>query len=85
MKKLKNLPENNDEYWENAEKTTSVRIPLPICEGHKKDWEDFVGYIDNHDGTASCKHCGWGFNIPGYMRVYEGRVYDLRDAGSPRP
>lgn len=78
MKNLKNLPESHDEYWEDAEKTSGVKIPFPICESHKK-WKDHIGYIDNKDGTASCKFCPWGFILPGYMRILDGKVYDLRD------
>ena len=81
-KKLDDLPKSDDvEYWgEDAEKYIGKAQPIPICETHgKKNWIDHVGYIDNHDGTASCKHCGWGFRVPGYMRVYNEKVCDLRD------
>ena len=78
MKKLKDLPESQDEYWDPSEKVPSVNIPLYICETHGKKWKDHVGYADNHDGTARCKFCSWGFRVPGYMRIYKEKVYDLR-------
>jgi len=81
-KKLDDLPKSEDtEYWgEDAEKYISKALPIPICKTHgKKNWKDHVGYEDNRDGTASCKFCGWGFRIPGYMRVHNEKVFDLRD------
>ncbi len=83
MKKLPDLPKSEDkEYWgEGAEHYVSKASPVTICPTHSKDnWVDHVGYMDNHDGTASCKYCNWGFRVPGYMRVYEGKVFDLRKA-----
>ena len=80
-KKLPNLPKSDDdEYWEeDAEKYTSQGKPVAICDTHGKlNWTEHVGYIDNHDGTALCKFCNWGFRIPGYMRIFEGKVFDLR-------
>jgi hypothetical protein len=75
---LPNLPPTNDDFWE-GEKYASKNIKLSICETHtKKNWMDHIGYRDNHDGTASCIYCGWGFNIPGYLRVFDDKVFDLR-------
>lgn len=78
MKKLNDLPETVNEYWEQSEKVPSVRIPIQLCDTHGKNWADHIGYIDNHDGTARCKRCPWGFHIPGYMRIHNEKVYDLR-------
>lgn len=75
---LPNLPATNDESWEGAEKYTSPNKRMPICNTHGMNWKDHKGYKDNHDGTASCQHCGWGFQIPGYIRIYDGKVFDLR-------
>lgn len=83
QKKISDLPESKDkEFWEeNAESMISQLPPVPICSTHGKgNWKDHIGYIDNRDGTASCRHCSWGFRIPGYMRIHNGRVFDLRDA-----
>ena len=80
-KKLEELPKSENEFWEHAEKYVSKAKPLPSCETHKQEnWKDHVGYMDNHDGTSSCKYCSWGFIVPGYMRIHEGRVFDLRTA-----
>ena len=77
-KKLENLPKSDDPYWE-GEKYIGKPKKMPMCETHsRKNWHTHKGYIDNRDGTASCKYCGWGFRIPGYMRVHEGKVCDLR-------
>lgn len=78
MKKIPSLPKSDDEYFESAEKYTSPNMKLPICDTHGKKWLDHVGYVDNHDGTASCKYCSWGFILPGYLRVHNDRVFDLR-------
>jgi len=81
MQSLKNLPKSDDEYWEpEAEKYISHPIVSQVCLTHGKDnWMMHVGYIDNKDGTASCEKCNWGFKIPGYMRVHNKRVVDLRE------
>lgn len=85
MKKPNDLPKS-DEFEEVAEKYINTPSKIPICDSHKKYWQDHVGYIDNHDGTASCKFCPWGFQIPGYMRIHNEKVCDLREYGSsPRP
>lgn len=77
--KLQNLPQSNDEYWEDAEKYSGMPVKVGLCGTHDKDnWMRHVGYKDNKDGTASCVKCPWGFTIPGYMRVHEGKVFDLR-------
>ncbi len=79
MKKLNDLPKNED-WDEGAEKYTSPNIVTEVCPTHSKEtWKSHVGYIDNKDGTASCEKCNWGFRVPGYMRVHNKRVVDLRD------
>jgi hypothetical protein len=81
-KKLEELPKSEDkEFWGgDAESYISQVKPIPICKTHsKKNWTKHIGYIDNRDGTASCKICGWGFRIPGYMRILNEKVFDLRD------
>jgi hypothetical protein len=77
MKKLNDLPKNDDDYWE-GEKYVGNPTKIPICDTHGKNWKEHIGYKDNHDGTASCKYCGWGFIVPGYLRIHEEKVYDLR-------
>jgi len=74
-KKLPELPRSNDSAKYNTEP-----VKIPICRSHSKDeWMKHTRYIDNGDGTASCEDCSWGFKIPGYLRIYKGKVVDLRD------
>ena len=76
MKKLNDLPKDEFE----GETYTSNPIVSHVCPTHTREtWKTHVGYIDNKDGTASCETCHWGFRIPGYMRVWNRRVVDLRE------
>lgn len=77
-KKIDDLPRSDDEYWEGAEKQMSSPKRVPLCQSHFKNWEEHNGYLDNHDGTMSCKYCPWGARIPGYMRIHDERVVDFR-------
>jgi hypothetical protein len=52
--------------------------PVLICTTHTKDEWQKQEYIDNKDGTVSCQHCVWGTTLPGYMRVSNGKIVDLR-------
>lgn len=79
IKKPDPLPRSESEFWEDAEKYISQGKPEIVCDTHKLgNWSEHLGYIDNYDGTASCKYCGWGFRIPGYMRIWNEKVFDLR-------
>lgn len=54
-------------------------LRLEICTTHTKDnWFKHIGYIDNKDHTITCHICGWGTKLPGYMRVLDGKIVDLR-------
>jgi len=80
MKKIPSLPKSDDEYWEDAEKFQGKPVTYSICTTHAKDnWKEHNGYIDNHDGTASCKFCSWGFRLPGYLKIHNEKVFDLRE------
>jgi hypothetical protein len=48
-----------------------------ICLIHKENWTN-TEYVDNKDGTISCPKCGWGARLPGYMKIVEGKIVDLR-------
>jgi hypothetical protein len=76
--KLPNLPPNDDDYWDGADVQRNTPVKMGLCESHFKKWEKHNGYIDNHDGTISCKFCAWGTRLPGHMRVYMGKVVDFR-------
>lgn len=78
-KKLSPLPPSNDEYWE-GEKYQHNPTPIAICATHGRDnWLEHKGYKTNNDGSISCMHCPWGTIIPGYMRVKEEKIVDLRN------
>lgn len=77
--RLLDLPMSDDEYWEGANTTHFTPRQIKICSDHgKKVWEKHIGYINNNDGTISCDQCGWGTRIPGYYRVLDGKIVDLR-------
>lgn len=80
-KGLDDLPaSNDDEFWLDGERHHATPIKLPICETHGSDnWASHRGYIDNKDGTISCKFCPWGTRIPGWYRVVDEHIVDLRD------
>lgn len=77
-KKIVDLPQTTDEYWEGAETSSHPAVKVKICEIHnKRDWIN-GDYFDNKDGTISCGECPWGCRVPGYMRVQGGKIIDLR-------
>ena len=54
-------------------------VEVKMCSTHGKDsWQSHDGYVQNPDGSVSCIYCGWGCLIPGYMRVFENKIVDLR-------
>lgn len=78
-RRVDELPSSKDDFWDGE---TAIHTPRPIaiCETHgAKNYMKHTAYIDNHDGTVSCKFCPWGAMLPGYLRVLEGRLVDLRD------
>jgi hypothetical protein len=77
MKKINDLPKSDEDFWD-GDKIVSHPIKMMICDTHGKNWIDHVGYVDNHDGTISCRKCGWGCFLPGYMKVHNEKVFDLR-------
>jgi hypothetical protein len=74
--KLESLPKSDDEFWD-GEVHREKRISYPICKSHKR-YVEHEGYKDNGDGTVSCLICNWGFIKPGYIRILNGKVYDMR-------
>jgi hypothetical protein len=77
--KLQELPKSEDtEFWGDGESIKVEPKPIKLC-GHTKDnYENFDNYKMNDDGTISCTKCGWGFLRPGYIRVKDGKIVDLR-------
>lgn len=80
MANLPNLPESSDkEFWGDAEQYKSENREISICSSHsKRDWMTHNGYIDNNNGTISCKFCPWGTILPGYIKLIDGRLRDFR-------
>ena len=78
-KRVRPLPPSSDEIWDGAEKYLDTPVRLHICESHT-NFITHDGYMDNGDGTASCTRCSWGFRLPGYLRILDGKVFDLRKA-----
>lgn len=78
-KKLEELPVSSDGFWEKAETYHLKPKKVAVCATHgRRNWVEHKGYIDNHDSTVSCKYCGWGCALPGYMKLIGDRVVDLR-------
>lgn len=83
IKPIKSLPNDDSEFWEGAESYKEERKEIPFCLTHTKDnWLDHVGYRQEADGSVTCKFCPWGTRMPGYYRVQNGRVIDLRTISS---
>ena len=79
-KQLEELPPTEDGYWSggDVQRTKPVKLP-PICGTHHPDRiMEHVGYRMNGDGTVSCTKCAWGSWLPGYMKVIEDKLVDLR-------
>ena len=78
MSEVSPLPSSNDEFWD-GEKHSQVFKPLKICKTHTRDnWKEHVGY-SFENGVITCNRCSWGTRVPGYYRVLDGRVVDLRE------
>lgn len=79
-KNLNDLPPSSDlEFWGEGQRYSSTPRPVRICDTHaKNNWMSHIGYIDNHDGTITCKWCPWGTIVAGYLKVVNERIIDLR-------
>lgn len=74
---IKPIP--NEEYI--GEKLPDIKGNVHICPIHtKKDW--MLGEYEQVRGGIKCKNCAWGTRIPGYMRVLDGKIIDLRTISS---
>lgn len=82
-RRLRQLPESDDEIFEGAERYISEPKDIGICSDHTKDnWFNHKGYNDNGDGTISCRVCPWGCRMSGRYRIVDGNVVDLKDLSS---
>lgn len=84
---LKELPKSDDiEIWGDGEKIVATPKPISLCSNHtKNNWMLGTSYVDNNDGTISCTLCGWGFLRPGYIKVKDGKIVDLRFLTGEQP
>lgn len=81
--KLPDLPTSDDEYWEGSNTSRHSPRQIKLCSDHgRKTWDKHEGYINNGDGTISCDRCPFGTKIPGYLRVLNGKIVDLRRVSS---
>lgn len=81
-KKIDELPSSKDEFWD-GETITESRRTIHICETHApENYMEHIGYVDTRDGAVTCKYCPWGGKLPGYLRVADGRLVDLRTFGN---
>lgn len=85
-KNLPNLPNSKDyrsDFWEGAETYTNKPVAIGICKDHTKtDWFKHGGYASDNNGGIICTKCPWGTKLPGYMRLLEGKIVDLRNHSS---
>lgn len=65
-----NLPNSDDEYWEGAKTTRYAPKNIPLCETHD--------FMSENNGFATCTKCPYGVRLPGYMKVKDGKIIDLR-------
>lgn len=69
--KLPDLPASNDkEFWEDAEVMHHQPVYQKLCKTH---------FYTQNGNAASCTQCPFGVILPGYMRVFQGKLIDLRD------
>lgn len=79
---METLPKSDTDFWE-GEKYTSTGKKVGVCDVHTKDNWMNGEYFDNKDGTITCVNCSWGCMLPGYYRVKDRRIVDLRTLNSP--
>lgn len=75
---MKNLPPNNDEFWEEGEKIPAENRLIELCGHTKANWLEYENYAQD-GGSIVCNDCGWGTKVPGYMKVKNGKIVDLRN------
>lgn len=81
QKKLPPLPQSKDEsFWDDGYREYSRGVQVSkTCNLHRKGSDFLKGwYIDNKDGTVSCKYCSFGAILPAYMIVLNEKIVDLR-------
>ena len=78
MKQINNLPNSSDEFWDGEVNINPSPHWKTICSIHnEKEW--LVGeYIDNRDGTVTCRVCPWGTSLPGYFHIEGNKVRELK-------
>jgi hypothetical protein len=76
------LPPIDPETFD-GEKQTCIPHPVSICSDHTRtNWMKHVGYrLQN--GTIECTLCPWGTKVPGYFKVIDEKIIDLRSEKMP--
>lgn len=75
--RLDPLPPSDDEFWDGEVKVNRPQ-EVALCSNHRRGSLEGTGFVDNRDGTVSCRYCPWGAKLSGYVRVHQGRLIDLR-------
>lgn len=75
--KIKDLPNSDDEFWNESDKHINKLKQINVCDHNTDNWKSFKNYVTVRKGIM-CRICGWGTMLPGYYRVSNGRVVDLR-------
>lgn len=65
-----------------GEKYPDIKGRIKICSLHTRDEWTKGTYEQNPDGSITCIDCGWGTRIPGFMKLLNGKIMDLRIASS---
>lgn len=73
QQKLNDLPASSDrEFWGDAEMSRSSNTLMArSCRSHD--------LINAGPGLIECTRCPYGSRLPGYMRLLDGEIVDLRE------
>lgn len=63
-------PSSDEEFWMGAEMSRFSPVKIDLCAEH-----DYLQV----GAEAKCTRCSYGTYLPGYMRVTNGQIVDLRD------
>lgn len=78
-------PSDDTEFWgEDADIGVSVPKVVQECEcGANGDLRKCDHLVSLPEGGIQCAKCHRGTLVPGYMRVYKGKLVDLRSWKGP--
>lgn len=58
-----------------------IKGRIKVCKIHNRD-EWTKGRYEMVNGEIICLDCGWGTKVPGFIRVKDNKIVDLRIAAS---